>query len=104
MGGRLNGSVKFNDILVIAPDRIMDMTGKTVMKLSQNSYSTEGLFVNSSNTKYASYQYGALTFSDNTTLSEVFNPCLIETGGKAFLTYMYYSPGKNAIMQCSIPF
>ena len=104
MGGRLNGSVKFNDIIVIAPDRIMDMTGKTVIKLSQNSYSTEGLFVNSSNSKYASYNYGALTFSDGTSLTEVFNPFLIDTGGKVFLAYMYYSPGKNAIMQCSIPF
>lgn len=104
MGGRLNGSVKFDDLLLIAPDRIMDMTGKTVMKLTQNNYSTEGLFVNTSNTKYASYNYGALTFSDNTTLAEVFNPYLIKTDGKVFLTYMYYSPGKNAIMQCAIPF
>ena len=104
MGGTLNGSVKFNDIIVIAPDRIMDMTGKTVIKLSQNNYSTEGLFVNSSNSKYASYNYGALTFSDGTTLTEVFNPFLTDTGGKVFLAYMYYSPGKNAIMQCSIPF
>ena len=74
MGGSLNGSVKFDDLLVIAPDRIMDMTGKTVMKLSQNNYTTEGMFVNTSNTKYASYNYGTLTFSDNTTLAEVFNP------------------------------
>jgi hypothetical protein len=104
MGGRLNGSVKFDDLLVIAPDKILDMQGKTVMKLSQNSYNTEGLFVNTSNTKYAKYNYGALTFSDNTTLAEVFNPYLIKTDGKVYLTYMYYSPGKNAIMQCSIPF
>ena len=104
MGGSLNGSVKFNDIIVIAPDRIMDMTGKTVIKLSQNSYDTDGLFVNSSNSKYASYKYGALTFSDGTALTEVFNPYLIDTGGKVSLAYMYYSPGKNAIMQCSIPF
>ncbi len=104
MGGRLNGSVKFDDLLVIAPDKILDMQGKTVMKLPQNSYSTEGLFVNTSNTKYARYNYGALTFSDNTTLAEVFNPYMVKTDGKVFLTYMYYSPGKNAIMQCSIPF
>ena len=104
MGGRLNGSVKFDDLLVIAPDKILDMQGKTVMKLSQNSYDTEGMFVNTSNTKYAKYNYGALTFSDNTTLAEVFNPYLIKTDGKVYLTYMYYSPGKNAIMQCSIPF
>jgi hypothetical protein len=104
MGGRLNGSVKFDDLVVIAPDRIMDMTGKSVMKLPPNSYSTDGLFVNTSNTRYAMYNSGALTFSDNTTLAEVFNPYLINTGGKIFLTYMYYSPGKNAIMQCAIPF
>jgi hypothetical protein len=104
MGGRLNGSVKFDDLLVIAPDRIMDMQGKTVMKLPQNSYSTEGLFVNSSNTRYASYKYGTLNFSDNTTLSELFNPYLTKTDGKVYLTYMYYSPGKNAIMQAAIPF
>ncbi len=104
MGGKLNGSVKFDDLLVIAPDRIMDMTGKTLMKLPQGSYNTKGVFVNSSNTKYATYNYGALTFSDNTTLAEVFNPYLINTDGKVFLTYMYYSPGKNSIMQCAIPF
>jgi hypothetical protein len=104
MGGRLNGSVKFDDLLLIAPDRIMDMTGKTVMKLTQNNYTTEGMFVNTSNTKYASYNYGVLTFSDNTTLAEVFNPYMIKTDGKVFLTYMYYSPGKNAILQCAIPF
>jgi len=104
MGGRLNGSVKFDDLVVIAPDRIMDMTGKTVIKLSRNTYDDQGLFLNTSNTKYAMYNSGALTFSDNTTLAEVFNPYLINTDGKVFLTYMYYSPGKNAIMQCAIPF
>jgi hypothetical protein len=104
MGARLNGSIKFDDLLVIAPDRIMDMTGKTVMTLSQDSYNTKELFVNTSNAKYATYNYGALKFSDNTTLAGVFNPYLIKTDGKVFLTYMYYSPGKNAIMQCAIPF
>ncbi len=104
MGGRLNGSVKFDDLLVVASDRIMDMQGKTVMKLSQNNYNTDGLFVNSSNTRYASYKYGALTFSDNTALSDLFNPYLKKTDGKVYLTYMYYSPAKNAIMQASIPF
>lgn len=104
MGGSLNGSVKFDDLVVIAPDRIMDMTGKTMMKLPQNTYGTEGLFVNTSNTRYAKYNSGALTFNDNTTLAEVFNPYLTNTDGKILLTYMYYSPGKNAIMQCAIPF
>jgi len=104
MGGRLNGTVKFDELLVIAPDRIMDLTGKTVMKFSQNSYNFSNLFVNSSNTVYASYSNGTMTFSDNKTLAEVFNPYLIKTDGKVYLTYMYYSPGKDAIMQCSILF
>jgi hypothetical protein len=104
MGGRLSGSVKFDDLLVIAPNKILDMKGITVLTLNQNSYSTTGLFVNSSNTKYASYVYGTLTFSDNTKLADLFNPYLIKTDGKVYLTYMYYSPGKNAIMQCAIPF
>jgi hypothetical protein len=104
MGGRLNGTVKLDELLVIAPDRIMDLTGKTVMKFSQNSYNFSNLFVNSSNTLYASYSNGTMTFSDNKILAEVFNPYLIKTDGKVYLTYMYYSPGKDAIMQCAITF
>jgi hypothetical protein len=103
-GGRLNSSVKFNDLLVIAPDRIIDLTGKTVMKLSQNNYNYDNMYVNSSNTLYATYNYGTLTFSDNKTLSGVFSPYVIQTDGKVYLTYMYYSPGKDAIMQCAVPF
>jgi hypothetical protein len=103
MGGRLNNKVKLDDILVVAPDKIIDLQGNTVMKITQNNYSAD-MFVNSSNTKFASYIYGTLTFSDNTTLSELFNPYLVKTDGKIYLTYMYYSPGKNSIMQCSIPF
>ncbi len=104
MGGRLNGMVKFDDILVIAPDRILDLKGNTVMKLNQNDYNTEEMFVNSSNNKYARYNYGTLVFSDNTKLSDLFNPYLSKKDGKTYLNYMYYSPGKNAIMQCAIPF
>jgi hypothetical protein len=103
MGGRLNSKVKLDDILVVAPDRILDLKGNTVMKLTQdNNYAD--MFVNSTNTKSASYKSGTLTFSDNKIFSEVFNPYLIKTDGKVYLTYMYYSPGKDAIMQCTIPF
>jgi len=101
---RLDGKVKFDEIVLIAPDKIMDLKGNTIFKLNQNTYQIENLFVNSSNTRYATYNYGALTFSDNKTLSELFNPYLIKTDGKVYLTYMYYSPGKDAIMQCAIPF
>lgn len=104
MGGRLNSKVKFDDILLVAPDRIIDLKGNTVIKLPQNTYDTEGMFVNSSNSRYATYKYGALTFSDNTKLSDLFNPYLSKTDGKVYLNYMYYSPGKNALMLCGIPF
>ncbi len=104
MGGRLNSKVKLDDILVIAQDKIIDLQGNAVMKLDPNSYSNKDLFVNSSNTRYASYNYGTLTFNDNTTLSGLFNPSLRKTTGKVYLTYKYYSPGKNAIMQGALPF
>jgi hypothetical protein len=104
MGGRLNSKVKFDDIVVVAADKILDLKGNTLISLTQNSNNYKDLFLNSSGSKYATYQYGTLTFSDNTTLSELFNPRVTKTEGKVFLTYMYYSPGKNAIMQAAIPF
>jgi len=104
MGARLNNKVKLDDILVIAVDKILDLQGSTVMKLTESSYNSSAMFVSSSNDRYATYNYGKLTFSDNTSLSELFNPYLLNTGGKVYLTYMYYSPGKNAIMQCAVPF
>jgi len=104
MGGSLNSKIKFDDIVVRAPDKILDLKGNTLITVSSNQYSSEELFLNSSNDKSATYNYGRLTFSDNSTLSELFNPQLVKTGGKVYLAYMYYSPGKNAIMQCSMPF
>lgn len=101
---RLNAKAKFDEILMVSPDKIYDLKGNLVLSLSQNSYSLENLFVNSSNTRYATYNSGTLMFSDNKMMSDLFNPYLIKTGGKVFLAYMYYSPGKNAIMQCSLPF
>lgn len=103
-GGKMNGSVTFDDILVIAPDRIIDLQGKTVLNLNQSINNLGDLFVNSSKTKYASYKFGTLTFNDKTTLSGLFNPALKKVDGKEYLSYMYFSPGKHAIMQCSIPF
>jgi hypothetical protein len=104
MGGRLNSKVKFDDIVVIAVDRIIDLKGNTLTSLSQDSYNSKDLFLNSSGTKYASYKYGTLTFSDKTSLSELFNPSLTKVDGKVYLTYMYFSPAKNALMQAAIPF
>ena len=70
------------------------------MKLS----GLKDLFVNSNNTKYAFYNSGTLTFSDNTTMTDLFNPYLVKADGKVYLSYMYYSPKNNAIMQHKIPF
>ncbi len=103
-GGKLNGNIKFDDILVVAYDKILDLQGKTVLSLKQDAIGAGELFVNTTNTKYATYDYGTLTFSDNATLSELFNPYLVKRNGKVYLAYMYYSPGKNSIMQCIIPF
>lgn len=104
MGGRLNSKVKFDDIVVVLYDKIVDLQGNSIMKINQNDYASKDLFVNESNSRYAVYNYGALTFSDNTSMTDLFNPGLVKTDGKVFLTYMYYSPGKNAIMQCAVPF
>jgi hypothetical protein len=101
---RLDSKVKFDEIMLIAADKILNLKGNTLFTLNQNTYQFKNIFVNSSNTLYATYNYGTLTFSDKKTLAEVFNPYLIKTEGNVYLTYMYYSPGKNAIMQCSLPF
>lgn len=104
MGGRLNNRIKIDDILVKSYDRIIDLKGNVVFKLNQNDDNSGDFFVSSSNDRYASYTYGTLAFSDNSRLTELFNPYLARKDGKVYLNYMYYSPGKNAIMQCSLPF
>jgi hypothetical protein len=103
-GGKLNGNIKYDDILIISYDKIIDLQMKTVLTLKQDAIGVKDLFVNTANTKYAFYIYGTLTFSDNTSCSEVFNPHLIKVSGQVYLAYMYYSPKRNAIMQCKIPF
>jgi hypothetical protein len=103
-GGTLNGQIKFDDILVVAYDRIIDLQGKTVLTLSQEAIGTEQMYVNTSNTKYAVYNYGTLSFSDKTSIPELFNPHLVRVDGKVYLAYMYYSPKNNSVMQCKILF
>ena len=102
--GRLDGNAKYDDIIIITPDKILDLKGNRLISLKENGYQIEKLFVNSANNKYASYTSGTLSFSDNTLMSDLFNPYLLGGDGKVSLTYMYYSPGKDAIMQCAIPF
>jgi hypothetical protein len=103
-GGTLNGNIKYDDILILAYDKIIDLQMKIVLTLKGDAIGSKYLFVNSDNTKYAFYNYGTLTFSDNKTLTELFNPSLVRVDAKVYLSYMYYSPKNNAIMQHKIPF
>ena len=97
-------NMKYDDILMASMDKIMDLQGNTIMTYSRTNCDPASMYISSDNSRYACYNYGTLTFSDNKTLTELFNLRLIKVDGKIFLAYMYYSPKKNAIMQCKIPF
>jgi hypothetical protein len=103
-GAILNNTAKYDDILLVAGNKVYDLTGKQLLTLNADAVYAEYVFVNTTNTTYAYYKYGTLNFSDGTTLSELFNPYLKKINGQVYLAYMYYSPKKNAIMQCKIPF
>jgi hypothetical protein len=104
VGGRLNGNIKYDDILFTTSDKIIDLSNKVLLTLKPDYSGATDIFVNTNNTKYAVYNYGTLTFSDDTTLPDLFNPHMVKVSGQVYLAYMYYSPKKNAIMQCKIPF
>jgi len=103
-GGTFNGDMKYDDILVNNYDGITDLKGNKVVTIKSEHAGSGKIFINSANTKYAIEGYGTLTFSDNTTLSDLFNPRLMKVDGKVYLAYMYYSPKRNAIMQCKMLF
>lgn len=102
--GKFNSKMKYDEIVLVRYDGgVVDMEGNDIIKLQQEDAFRE-VFINTPNTRYAVDTHGSLTFSDNTTLSELFNPHLVKADGKIFLAYMYYSPKRNSIMQCRIPF
>jgi hypothetical protein len=103
-GGMLNSNMKYDDILSTSFENIIDLKGKTVLTLKQDAVGARDLFVNTANTKYAVYTYGTLTFSDGTTMSGMFNLHWVKVNGQIYLAYMYYSPKRNAIMQCKMQF
>jgi hypothetical protein len=103
MSTKLDGNAKYDDIVILAYYSINDLAGKSLINLKPEHRAFEGLFLNTSNTKYAIFTYGTLTFSDGTSIGDLFNPHLVKTGSQVYLAYMYYSPKKNAIMQCKIP-
>jgi hypothetical protein len=104
LGGNLNSNVKFDDILFTTYDKVIDLSNNVLLNLKSDAAGAKDLFVNTNNTKYAYYNYGTLTFSDGTTLAELFNVRWVKINGQAYLAYMYYSPKRNAIMQCKIQF
>jgi hypothetical protein len=102
--GSMVGNSKYDEILIFLYNKIETMQGKTLFSSTpEELFGSEKKFINTDNTKYAYYNYGTLTFSDNKTLSDCFNPHLEKVGGQVYLVYMYYSPKKNAIVQCKIP-
>ncbi|MFH0843689.1 MAG: hypothetical protein V1903_13875 [Bacteroidota bacterium] len=100
----MDGFKKYDDIVVVGETRITDLQGKTIFSVDSLIYSTEGLFLNQNNSRYAWYNYGTLAFSDGRSFPDCFNPHFVKTGGTEYIAYMYYSPVKNAIMQCKVPF
>lgn len=101
----LNADIKYDDILMTTYDnKIYDLQGKLLFAMKEEAMGAKNIFVNSNNTKYAFYNSGVLTFGDNTKLTELFNPNLVKTEGRIYLSYLYFSPKNNAIMQHKIPF
>jgi hypothetical protein len=103
LGGSLNGTMKYDDILMTLGSDIKDLKGNKILTVTSDQAGAD-FFINADNSRYAWYEYGTLNFSDKTTLAELFNPQLVKAEGKIFLSYMYYSPKKNSILQCKIPF
>jgi hypothetical protein len=105
MSGQLKSDFKYDDILVYRYDKITDLKGNTIITTPQGGVASNNFYISSDNSKYATYDYGTLTFSDKKTLSDLFNVHWLKASdGKIYLAYMYYSPKKNSIMQCKIPF
>ncbi len=104
MTGPYNAKMKYDDIVYAKMADIMDMKGNKLITMKQEDIGNENIWINSGNTIYASYANGTLSMSDGKSLSDIFNAYLIKAVGKIWLAYMYYSPAKNAIMQCKLAF
>lgn len=103
MGASPNGLMKYDDILLTQGSDIKDLKGKKIHTVTQDQGGSE-FFINTDNSKIAWYKHGTLNISDKTKLTELFNPYLTKVDGKIYLAYMYYSPKKNSILRCKIPF
>lgn len=103
-GGIMNGDMKYDDVVYLNMANVMDLKGNKLITLKQEHMGWDKIYVNSSNSAYAAYQSGTIVISNGKTMSDLFNPYLMKADGKLFLAYMYYSPKKDAIMQCKVPF
>ena len=104
-GARLSSKVKFDEIVYLGYDKIMDLTGKVIATIDpQKSNSGGNYWLSSDNSRFASFNYGTITFSDGKQLSELFCPVLKKQDNRVYITYMYFSPKNGAIMQCGLPF
>jgi len=101
----LRSDIKYNDIVAATMDKITDMKGNPLYTYKSTEIGRfEKFWLNSDNSRWAGYSNGKITFSDGKETNEVFSPYLDQFDGKVFLTYMYFSPVKEAIMQVRIPF
>jgi hypothetical protein len=103
MRGMMNAKAKYDDIVMVAFGKISDLAGKQLISIKPEYSGVQDLFVNTTNTIYAVYTYGTLTLSEGTSYTDIFNPHLVKTDRQVYLAYDYFSPKKNAIMMCKIP-
>ena len=106
LGSRFSGKVKYDEIVIVGMDKITDLAGKTLITFDPhkfNAYSSR-FWLSSDNSVVATYNSGLLTLSNGNEFAEVFCTYIVKSEGKVYLTYMYFSPVNNAIMQCRIPF
>jgi hypothetical protein len=97
-------NLKYDDIVAYNYQKVMDLQGNTLLNISGAGCPPENMYIKSDNSGYATYLNGTLTLSDGKTMKELFNPHLVKIDGKIYLAYFYYSPKRNAILQCRIPF
>lgn len=103
--GSFSAKVKFDEIVLTGYDKISDLTGKTLITLDPAKVrSFNGLWLSSDNSRLATFSDGTLSIGDDKVYTEVFCPYVAKFDGKVNLTYMYFSPENNAIMQCRLPF
>jgi hypothetical protein len=101
----INSDIKFNDIVEVTMSDIKDIRGNGLYTFKSNEIGLyEKFWLNNNNSRWAGYSNGKITFSDGKEIFEVFSPYIDQVDGRTFLTYMYFSPVKEAIMQVRIPF